>query len=165
FILAIIIWSLNTFPNYTEENETLRLQSSYATQIGHFIEPVVKPMGLDWKAGVGILTSFAAREVFVSSMAMIYNVADDNEDSLQESLLNNMREAKNSDGDDVFTTASTIGLLIFYVIALQCMATVGIIKKESGSWKFALTQLIAFNGIAYLLAVGSVWGLRAIGIN
>ncbi|WP_246845591.1 ferrous iron transporter B [Bdellovibrio sp. ZAP7] len=165
FVFAVIIWVGTNFPNYNNENAHDKLEQSYAGQLGKVIEPVVAPMGVDWRVGVGLISAFAAREVFVSSLAVTFNVADDNEDTQQQSLLTQMSEAVNKDGQKVFTISSVIGLMIFFMIALQCMTTVAIQAKESGSIKMAVGQLIAFNVVAYVLVVTVVQGLRALGVS
>lgn len=163
FIFAVVIWVGTTFPHYKSESPQQKLELSYAGQAGHLIEPVFKPMGVDWRVGVGLISAFAAREVFVSSMAVVFNISDDNESSAQQSLLTQMKTAVNSEGQKVFTVASVTGLLIFFMIALQCMSTFAVAQRETGSLKFALTQLIVFNGVAYALSVTVVQALRAAG--
>ncbi len=165
FVFAVIIWVGTNFPNYNIENPHDKLEQSYAGQLGKVIEPVVAPMGVDWRVGVGLISAFAAREVFVSSLAVTFNVADDNEDTQQQSLLTQMSEAVNKDGQKVFTISSVIGLMIFFMIALQCMTTVAIQARESGSIKMAVGQLVAFNVVAYVLVVIVVQGLRALGVS
>jgi len=121
-------------------------------------------MGGDWRTGVGLISAFAAREVFVSSLAVLMQVTDEDEDSLQASLIEKMRDAKAPNGMPLFTTASVVGLILYFMIALQCLSTVTVAAKEAGSWRFAIVQLVVFNIVAYALAVGVVQGLRALGI-
>jgi ferrous iron transport protein B len=165
FIFAVLIWVGTNFPNYNNPDAHDKLEQSYAGQLGKVIEPVVAPMGVDWRVGVGLISAFAAREVFVSSLAVVFNITDTNEDTQQASLLEQMKTATNSHGDLIFTTSSVIGLMIFFMIALQCMSTVAVQVRESGSLKFALGQLVAFNLIAYVLVVIIVQGLRAFGVS
>lgn len=164
FAFAVIIWVGTTFPNYQSEDAHQKLEDSYVGQMGKFIEPVVAPMGVDWRVGVGLISAFAAREVFVSSMAVTFNITDTDEDSQQQALLTQMSTATNAAGEKIFTVSSVIGLMIFFLIALQCMSTVGVQIRESGSWKFAIMQLVVFNVGAYLVVVAVVQGLRAFGI-
>jgi ferrous iron transport protein B len=111
------------------------------------------------------MSAFAAREVFVSSLAVVFQVASTDDDaSLKDSLLTKMNEAKAPNGLPLFTIASVIGLVVFFMIALQCLTTVAIAARESGGWKFALVQLAVFNVVAYVLAVALVQGLRAVGV-
>ena len=164
FMFALIVWVGTTFPNAHEKDDSARLQSSYAASIGHVIQPVFQPMGGDWRTGIGLMSAFAARETFVSSLAVVFQVATDNEETLKDTLMQKMQEAKGPDGYPLFTLSSVIGLIVFFMIALQCLSTVAIAARESGGWKFALMQLAVFNVVAYVLAVGLVQGLRAVGI-
>jgi ferrous iron transport protein B len=179
-ILSFVLWALTTFPNYNppvpdadklsaEEVSSVknseRLAGSYAAMMGKFIEPVMKPMGMDWRIGVSLVATFAAREVFVSSLALIFKVTDDDE-SNHNSLLTAMEDAKFDDtGQKLFTTSTIIGLVIFFVFAMQCLSTVAISKKETGGWKIPIMQIVIFTSIAYVLTVVVVNGLRAAGVS
>ncbi|MFM6928188.1 MAG: ferrous iron transporter B [Bdellovibrio sp.] len=165
FIFSVLIWVGTNFPNYSIENAHDKLEQSYAGQLGKVIEPVVAPMGVDWRVGVGLISAFAAREVFVSSLAVTFNITDDNEETQQQSLLAQMETAVNRHGEKIFTVSSVIGLMIFFMIALQCMSTVAVQMRESGSVAMALGQLVAFNVGAYILVVVIVQGLRALGVS
>ncbi|MNK01225.1 Ferrous iron transport protein B [compost metagenome] len=165
FVFAVLIWFGTNFPNYEIANPQQKLEQSYAGQLGKVIEPVVAPMGVDWRVGVGLISAFAAREVFVSSLAVVFNITDTDEGTQQASLLSQMSTAVNSRGEQIFTVSSVIGLMIFFMIALQCMSTVAVQVRESGSWKFAISQLVAFNVAAYVLVVIIVQGLRLLGIS
>ncbi|NUN07091.1 MAG: ferrous iron transporter B, partial [Bdellovibrio sp.] len=165
FAFAVVIWVGTTFPHYELQDAHEKLEQSYIGQMGKVIEPVVHPMGLDWRVGVGLISAFAAREVFVSSLAVTFNITDTDEDTQQQALLTQMSTAVNSQGEKIFTVSSVIGLMVFFLIALQCMSTVGVQIRESGSLSFALTQLVAFNLFAYVLVVLLVQGLRFIGIS
>ncbi len=164
FLFAVIVWVGTTFPNYAEKNDSARLQSSYAAKVGHVIEPIFKPMGGDWRTGVGLISAFAAREVFVSSLAVVMQVSSDDQATLGETLIAKMQTAKAPDGYPLFTVASVSGLIIFFMIALQCLTTTAVAAREAGGWRFAIMQLVVFNVVAYILAVGVVQGLRAAGI-
>lgn len=164
FMFALIVWIGTTFPNAREQDATKRLSSSYAAQVGHVLQPVFSPMGADWRVGVGLISAFAARETFVSSLAVTFQVATDNEETLKDSLLEKMKEAKAPNGYPLFTIASVMGLILFFMVALQCLSTVSVAAREGGSWKFALMQLVVFNVVAYVLAVALVQGLRAAGV-
>ncbi len=163
-VLSIIIWGASTFPNYKIKNTNERFHKSYAAQVGKVIEPIFKPMGADWRVGLGILSSFAAREVFVSTLASVFNITEEHDTDIHQSLLSTMKTARftNADGSVgklIFTLPSVLALLIFFMIALQCMATVSIAKNEFGNWKVALIQLFSFNIVAYVLAVITYQGL------
>jgi ferrous iron transport protein B len=163
-VFSLIIWVATVFPNYQIENKSERLAQSYAAQAGQFMTPIMEPMGADWRIGVGLISAFAAREVFVASLALIFNLTDVDDDTLQDSLLGTMRAATHPDGSLLFTTSTIIGLVIFFMIALQCLSTVAVAKKETGSWKFASIQLALFTVLAWVAAVGVVQGLRLIGV-
>ncbi len=130
-----------------EQIATEKLEVSYAGHIGKFIEPAIRPLGFDWKIGIAIITSFAAREVFVGTMATLYTVGDDEN---TEGIKAKMQRATFSDtGEKVYTRATGYSLLIFYAFALQCMATVAIVVKETGGWKWPIIQLVYMGALAY----------------
>lgn len=163
--LSVVIWIGTTFPDYKNADQGERLEQSFLGRTGALLSPVFEPMGGDWRTGVGLLSAFAAREVFVSTMAVLFHVTDPEEEGMRAGLLEQMRAAKNEAGYPLFTISSVIGLLIFFVVALQCLSTFSVAGKESGSWKFAWGQLIVFNVVAYFLAVAAVQGLRFLGVS
>ncbi len=162
FVFAVLIWVGSTYPNHQMEDPE-RLQTSYLAQMGRTVEPIFEPMGVDWRVGVGLISAFAAREVFVSSMAVMFNITGE-EDAVAEGMLGEMQKATFPNGQPIFTVASVVGLLIFFMIALQCMSTVGVQLRENKSWTLAIVQLVVFNVVAYLLAVICVQGLHAFGV-
>ena len=118
----------------------------YAGILGKTIEPVITPLGYDWKIGIALITSFAAREVFVGTMATLYSVGEDNsEDGLL--LREKMQLAKKADGSPVYTLATGLSLMVFYVFAMQCMSTLAIVRRETRSWKWPVIQLTYMTGI------------------
>ncbi len=125
-----------------------KLQYSFAGIMGHAIEPVIKPLGFDWKIGIALITSFAAREAFVGTMATLYSVGDAEAGS--RTLQEKMKAARREDGTPVYTLASGLSLLIFYVFAMQCMSTLAIVRRETRSWKYPIIQFLYMSGIAYL---------------
>lgn len=129
--------------------QTERLENSFAGIMGKAIEPAIKPLGYDWKIGIAIITSFAAREVFVGTMATLYSVGSD---ETSETIREKMRAAKRPDGTPVYTLASGLSLLIFYVFAMQCMSTLAIVKRETRSWKYPAIQFVYMLGLAYVSA-------------
>ncbi|MBX3040871.1 MAG: ferrous iron transporter B, partial [Bdellovibrionaceae bacterium] len=166
FVIAVLIWVGTTFPQVETEDSAVKMEESYAGQAGHLIEPIFEPMGVDWRVGVGLISAFAAREVFVSTLAVMFKATAEDEDVQNQTLLDHMRTAtRASDGAQIFTPATVAGLLVFFVIALQCMSTFAVAKQESGSWQFAWVQLVSFNVVAYALAVLTVHGLRLFGIS
>lgn len=126
------------------------LQASYAGHLGKAIEPAIRPLGYDWKIGIALITSFAAREVFVGTMATLYSVGDatDTDNTLRQK----MKAAVREDGTKVYSLATGISLMIFYVFAMQCMSTLAIVKRETRSWKWPAIQLLYMTGLAYILS-------------
>jgi ferrous iron transport protein B len=163
-LISIVLWWLSNngpksnmqkietqFANATTKQETLQkstalLEASYAGMLGKFIEPAIQPIGFDWKIGIALLASFAAREVFVGTMATIYSV--DAEDT--KPLMQKMEQATNSNGKKTYTLATGLSLLMFYVFAMQCMSTLAIVKKETRSWKIPAIQFLYMGALAYL---------------
>lgn len=150
FVLTLSIWFLSRFPVVEGATPQEQVNQSYLGQAGKFLEPAFTPMGADWRVGVGLLSAFAAREVFVSTLALIMSGSSDNEG---DTLLESLRQAQWPNGQPLFTMASVAALIVFFVIALQCLSTVAISARENGSWRFALLQLFVLNGVAYGLAV------------
>ncbi|HMN67577.1 MAG TPA: ferrous iron transporter B, partial [Bdellovibrionales bacterium] len=153
FVFVLILWVGSHFPYQPEASEDVQLRESVVGHVGRAIEPVFEPMGLDWRAGLGIISAFVAREVFVSSLAVIFAITDADDAGLQDGLLKSMGQATFADGRPVFTVGSVCGLLVFFMIALQCLSTTGVVWREMGSWRYALGQLIVMNVIGYLAAV------------
>ncbi|HNU60035.1 MAG TPA: nucleoside recognition domain-containing protein, partial [Aquaticitalea sp.] len=133
------------------ELASFQLENSYIGMMGKAIEPVIKPLGYDWKIGIAIITSFAAREVFVGTLATIYSVENAEDEGTIRSRMASATFA--GTGEKVFTVATGVSLLLFYAIALQCAATVAIVRKETNSWKWPLIQLIGLGVMAYLFAL------------
>ncbi|MEO7308322.1 MAG: ferrous iron transport protein B [Ferruginibacter sp.] len=134
-----------------KQRKTELLQSSFAGTLGKAIEPVIRPLGYDWKIGIALITSFAAREVFVGTMATLYSVGED-ADSNNSTLREKMGAAVRSDGTKVYNLATGLSLLIFYVLAMQCMSTLAVVKRETRSWKWPMIQLVYMTGLAYLMS-------------
>ena len=125
-----------------------KLEHSYAGIIGKGIEPVIKPLGFDWKIGIALITSFAAREVFVGTMATIYSIGSDDD---QTTIKNRMRAEINPEtGGPRFTPAVGFSLLVFYTFAMQCMSTIAIVYRETRGWKWPMIQLIYMSALAYI---------------
>ncbi|GAA4069049.1 ferrous iron transport protein B [Flavobacterium cheonanense] len=128
-----------------------KLEHSYIGYIGKSIEPVIKPLGYDWKIGIAVVSSFAAREVFVGTLATIYSVGSHSD---EEATIKNRMEAEiNPDGTKIFNFATGISLLLFYAFAMQCVSTLAIVKKETNSWKWPIIQLVFMSGFAYVTAL------------
>jgi len=134
-----------------EQMATDKLEQSYAGMLGKAIEPVIRPLGYDWKMGIALISSFAAREVFVGTMATLYSVGDADENSVP--LRQKMARARRSDGTPVYTLATGLSLMVFYAFAMQCMSTIAIVRRETRSWKWPLVQLAYMTGLAYVCAL------------
>ncbi len=132
----------------SKELSSQKLQNSYAGILGKAIEPAIKPLGYDWKIGVALITSFAAREVFVGTMATLYSVEEENDSSLREKL----QSAKHPDGTKVYTLAAALSLMVFYVLAMQCMSTLAVVKRETKSWKWPIIQFVYMTFLAYSMS-------------
>lgn len=182
-MISMVLWALTYFPNYepalspdktkgldqtqiTKLTESERLNTSFASTLGNVFEPVLKPLGWDWRVGVSLISAFAAREVFVSSMAITFSITEENENNMQNSIISSMREAKRGNTNEpLFTTASTIALIIYFMFAMQCLSTVAVGRKETGSWKIPLIQIFLFTAMAYILAFIAYNGLHLLGIQ
>ena len=147
--ISILLWFLASYPKVDSSlTDVNPIHHSYAGKIGHAMEPVIRPLGFDWKIGIGLLTSFAAREVMVSTMATIYNVEDRGNETV------NLREAMRNDVDEktgvpVYTPLIALALMVFYVFAAQCMATFAIVRQETNSWKWPLFMIAYLTILAY----------------
>ncbi len=126
-----------------------KLQNSYAGILGKTIEPAIRPLGYDWKIGIALITSIAAREVFVGTMATLYSVEETDDSSLRQKL----KSAKHADGSPVYTLPAAFSLMIFYVLAMQCMSTLAVVKRETKSWKWPVIQFVYMTGLAYLMSL------------
>lgn len=122
-----------------------KLQNSYAGILGKIIEPAIKPLGYDWKIGIALITSFAAREVFVGTMATLYSVETNDDTSLREK----MKASTHKDGSKVYTLAAALSLMVFYVLAMQCMSTLAVVKRETKTWKWPAFQFVYMTALAY----------------
>lgn len=151
-IISIVLWALSNYgpdPNHQQLLTKTDLPHSMAGISGKAIEPVLKPLGFDWKIGIALITSFAAREVFVGTMATLYSVDSDNE----QTLLEKMASAINPDGSKVYTLASGLSLLVFYVLAMQCMSTLAVVKRETGTWRYPILQFVVMGALAYVFSL------------
>ncbi len=189
--ICIVLWWLGEFPRseppaeatalrtqaaeiapaQPSEAESLRTEAdvlearhakanSFVGMIGRTIEPVMKPLGYDWQLSIGVLSSLLAREVFVSTMAVVVAGEEDGED---DSIRRQIEQAKRSDGSPIFDTPTSASLLIYYVLAMQCLPTLAVTKRETGSWKWAAAQLVYMTGLAYVLASITYFSLAGLG--
>jgi ferrous iron transport protein B len=132
------------------EYRSEKLANSYAGILGRSIEPAIAPLGYDWKIGISLITSIAAREVFVGTMATLYSVEEDNDDT---SLRQKMHNAVRADGTKVYTLAAGVSLMVFYVLAMQCMSTLAVVKRETKTWKWPIIQLLYMTFLAYVMSL------------
>jgi ferrous iron transport protein B len=186
--ISIILWALMYFPReagtsdaftrspdaaeaqhgITPDGVTLteseHLKNSFAGRLGHTIEPVIRPLGFDWKIGVALIASFAAREVLVSTLSIIYNVGkDENEQS--PTLISAIREARRDDGSPSWTPLTALSLMVFFVLAMQCMSTVAIVRRETNSWAWTIFMISYMTGLAYVGSLITFQGGKLLGFN
>ena len=153
--LSILLWALTTYPKSDSEDGSDQLAHSAAGRLGKAIEPVIEPLGYDWKMGVGLVASFAAREVFVSTMSIIYLGEDktgDEEEEGKGTIRKRMAAEKRADGQPAYSLRTCLSLLVFYVFAMQCLSTVAVTRRETNSWRWAIFQVVYLTGFAYLAA-------------
>jgi ferrous iron transport protein B len=190
--ISIILWALATFPRLeqtggtvtspataqvegsastdeaaTEENldqHGEQLRQSFAGRMGRFIEPVITPLGFDWKMGVALISSFAARETLVSTLSIIYNVGD-GEDAGSDSLVQAVREARRPDGTPAWTPLVALSMMVFFVLAMQCMSTVAIVRRETNSWRWPLFMIAYMTILAYIASFITYQGGRLLGLS
>lgn len=167
-LISVILWALATYPklpdaqveqvaanagaNAEQQVAQASLAYSVAGRVGKLFEPVFRPLGFDWKINVGVLTSFAAREVVVSTLAIVYGIGEDSAED-EATLVETLRRQKRPDGTPVFNMATSLSLLVFFVLAMQCLPTQAVTKRETGSWKWAMLQLGYMSGLAYVAAL------------
>jgi len=175
-VISLILWALSSFGPGERRNEVNQqfnaliaqdpgsadslnrqrsaelLENSYAGIMGKAIEQVIKPLGFDWKIGIAVLTSFAAREVFVGTMATLYSV-EGGDDADSRKLTEKMAQTKRPDGSKVYTLATGLSLMIFYVLAMQCMSTLAVVRRETRSWKWPVIQFVYMTILAYVMSL------------
>src|ERR1017187_9212631 len=154
----------DTNPPSSAELAGEKLRHSFAGRMGHFIEPAIAPLGFDWKMGIGIISSFAAREVFVSTMSTVYNVGSaDESESGKPALAQTLRMQTRPDGSPLYTPLLAVTLMVFYVFALQCASTVAVVRRETNSWKWPVFQWLYMGALAWILAFITWHGGRWLG--
>jgi ferrous iron transport protein B len=173
-VISLILWGLSSFgpkqrmatvsnkyealiARYPTQKDSLhtewnaqKLQNSYAGILGQSIEPAIKPLGYDWRIGIALITSFAAREVFVGTMATLYSVGENDQGML---LRDKLHAAKKKDGTPLFTLATGISLMLFYLFAMQCMSTLAIVRRETKTWRWPIIQFVYMTSIAYVMSL------------
>ncbi|HRE08651.1 MAG TPA: ferrous iron transport protein B [Opitutaceae bacterium] len=161
--ISIVLWFLSTYPKAPEgASSQEQMAHSFAGKAGRILEPAIKPLGFDWQIGIGIIASFAAREVFVSTMGVVFNAqSEDDEDTAP--LRQALAAAKWPDGSRLFTPLTCLSLMVFYVFAMQCISTIAIVRRETNSWRWPLFQLAYMTGTAWLLSLVVFQGGRLLG--
>jgi ferrous iron transport protein B len=187
-VISLVLWALATYPKTPVERmpadvqtqlaeftaagdedaashlvEQTELSHSFAGRLGRAIEPVFAPLGLDWKMSVGVVTSFAAREVIVSTLGVLYGLGSDAA-AEANSLVDSIRQSRRPDGSPVFTAATCLSLLVFYVLAMQCLPTQAVARRETGGWKWPLVQLGYMTVLAYTAALVTYQVASAVGL-
>jgi ferrous iron transport protein B len=137
------------------------MRHSAAGHLGRFIEPALEPLGFDWRIGIGLIGSFAAREVLVSTLGIVWGIGDESEESAP--LRDALRGARREDGSPLFTPLTGLSLMVFFVLAAQCMSTIAVVRRESGSWKWPLLMVAYMTTLAYLGALAVQQGGRLLG--
>ncbi|HEV8587931.1 MAG TPA: ferrous iron transport protein B [Pyrinomonadaceae bacterium] len=164
--VSILLWALAAFPraktNNAKDSQSTQLEQSFVGRAGHVIEPLIKPLGFDWKIGIGLISSFAARETIISTLSVVYNAGDDSE---SQSLVGAMRNAKHADGAPVWTPLVGLSLMVFFVLACQCMSTVAIVRRETNSWRWPLFMVGYMMVLAYVASLITFQGGRLLGFS
>lgn len=159
--ISVVLWGLSTYPKRPDLPPGERLEHSVVGKLGYAIEPAIAPLGFDWKIGIGILASFAAREVFVSTMGTVYHVDEAESDAGQESLREKLKnDIDPRTGKHVFTPLVAVCVMVFYVLAMQCLSTTAVVKRETNGWKWPLFQLAYMTALAWVVT----FAVRQVGL-
>jgi ferrous iron transport protein B len=150
--LSVLLWALTTYPKpeNSSANESEKIAYSTAGRLGKAIEPFIAPLGFDWKIGIGLIGSLAAREVFVSTMSIVYNVESSDARDSVEPLKDTMRAERRADGSPVYTPLVCVGLMVFYVLAMQCLSTLAVVRRETNSLVWPAFQFLYMSALAWL---------------
>jgi ferrous iron transport protein B len=169
--ISILLWALVAFPRSdvsrsanTSEATSRQIQNSFAGRAGRLIEPAITPLGFDWKIGIGLISSFAARETIISTLSIVYNVGETS-DNKSSSLVSAMRNAKRPDGSPVWTPLVGISLMLFFLLACQCMSTVAIVRRETNSWRWPLFMVSYMLALAYVASLITYQSGRLLGFS
>ncbi len=183
-VATVVLWALLTFPRYEPDvlvpapeaaaleaqgvdvaalRDARALERSYAGQVGHLIEPAIAPLGFDWRIGIGILGSFAAREVFVSTMGVVHGVGEADESS--EDLRGRMLDATRPDGAALYTPLVGVSLMVFFALAMQCISTLAVLRRESGSWRWPVFAVVWMTALAWVGSFVVFQGGRLLGLG
>jgi len=164
--VSVVLWALTTYPKHDELPPAERTQHSFVGEFGHLIEPAIAPLGFDWKMGIGIISSFVAREVFVSAMGTVYSVGDASSEHGQVDLQQRMREDVNPRTHaKVFSPLVAIALMVYYVLAMQCISTLAVVRRETNGWKWPLFQLCYMSALAWVVSFAVYQGGKIFGLS
>jgi ferrous iron transport protein B len=181
--ISILLWALVAFPRANvnrsanpqassseqgvngPDASSEQIQNSFAGRAGRLIEPVIRPLGFDWKIGIGLISSFAARETIISTLSIVYNVGESSDKKSAVSLVDAMRNAKRVDGSPVWTPLVALSLMIFFLLACQCMSTVAIVRRETNSWRWPLFMVGYMLVLAYVASLITFQGGRLLGFS
>lgn len=147
---SVVVWFLASYPKPSEGFQGSPVQASFAGQLGTAIEPAIEPLGFNWEIGIAIISSFPAREVFVTTLSTIYSISDDSSEN--EGLIANLQERREQ---GVFSTATALSLMVFYVFACMCMSTLAVAKRETGSWGWTLGMFLYMTTLAYAASLAT----------
>lgn len=165
-VVSILLWALAAFPRANAasvpEGQSAQLEQSFVGRAGHVIEPLIRPLGFDWKIGVGLISSFAARETIISTLSVVYNAGDETEN---RSLVGAMQNAKRADGSPVWTPLVGLSVMVFFVLACQCMSTVAIVRRETNSWRWPAFMVAYMMALAYIASLITFQGGRLLGFS
>jgi ferrous iron transport protein B len=167
--ISILLWALVAFPrtkpaNPAADTASAQVQNSFAGRAGRLIEPAIAPLGFDWKIGIGLISSFAARETIISTLSIVYNVGETSGNK-SSSLVDAMRNAKRADGSPVWTPLVGVSLMIFFLLACQCMSTVAIVRRETNSWRWPVFMVGHMLVLAYVASLVTYQGGRLLGFT
>jgi ferrous iron transport protein B len=176
--ISILLWALVAFPRakvnpnrdptasaQAESDTSEQIQNSFAGRAGRLIEPAIRPLGFDWKIGIGLISSFAARETIISTLSIVYNVGQSSDQKASVSLVDAMRNAKRADGSPVWTPLVALSLMVFFLLACQCMSTVAIVRRETNSWRWPLFMVGYMLVLAYVASLTVFQGGRLLGFS
>lgn len=178
--ISILLWALVAFPRADvtkiadsqivvseqgSDTSSEQIQNSFAGRAGRLIEPVIRPLGFDWKIGIGLISSFAARETIISTLSIVYNVGESPDKKSSSSLVDAMRNAKRADGSPVWTPLVALSLMVFFLLACQCMSTVAIVRRETNSWRWPLFMVGYMLALAYVASFVTFQGGRLLGFS
>jgi ferrous iron transport protein B len=168
--ISILLWALMAFPRTANgpalaaSDRAVQIENSFAGRAGRIIEPVIAPLGFDWKIGIGLISSFAARETIISTLSIVYNVGQDS-DNKSSSLVETLRNARRSDGSRMWTPLTGISLMIFFLLACQCMSTVAVVRRETNSWRWPVFMVGYMMALAYIASLLTFQGGRLLGFS